>query len=661
MAFDPFDPLSFKQAVASDAALSAVRREISNILSSYVGWFDPFGELVQNALDAVDARRVYEDTAAGGTGSSDFKPTIRIDVDLDANTLTVTDNGIGLSESEFQQFLAPNFSFKDLEKGNRGHKGVGATYVAYGFNFMRISTRAPGFERSGRIVNAKNWLLSPGSAENPKVEPDPEGVVDAFNGIDRGVSISVRFDETTTPGKLSWLKAETASTWMKLLSIKTGIGSVEPDDKKTVTINVTSNGKVTTATRTGTSYPWLHQQSGKSARLRDIDSKATELFNKNGDTNRMPDKFKKLDFIHEQWTTEEFTAALTGKLDSEDKEVLEKYTPTVAVEYGYTAKFWSRFNDSLGIRVGQDVLKSGIQLAANNMPQGEVIQVPLVRNIGRQNQVHFLFHFSNYTPDLGRKGFHRELTEFAKRSARTIIEGPLSKHRKQLRQNTGASPDLQREIAISEWKKQLLQHEVDSPLTLSSPNFFVPTNSVSITSTPTREQDVIALFHALLAGGVIRGISIMSTNEHSTYDGLFKVSFGLQDKELYRYAVDTNPLGVSDEVLDLLHGKVTDPRVLEYKFSLDGLIEDFGNQDKNINDIDLCIAWETGQEYASRYNITSLLHPDNTDQRQFHGVTHVLEDVETGNKHCELIILSELIERLNFPEQSIETQTEKYE
>ena len=60
MTFTPFDPLSFKNTKVNDAALASLKREIENILSSYVGWFDPFCELIQNSLDAVEARAEYE-------------------------------------------------------------------------------------------------------------------------------------------------------------------------------------------------------------------------------------------------------------------------------------------------------------------------------------------------------------------------------------------------------------------------------------------------------------------------------------------------------------------------------------------------------------------------------------------------------------------------
>lgn len=152
---------------------------------------------------------------------------------------------------------------------------------------------------------------------------------------------------------------------------------------------------------------------------------------------------------------------------------------------------------------------------------------------------------------------------------------------------------------------------------------------------------------------------MMSTNERFTYDGLFKISFDLPS-EIYTYNEDTNPLGVPSETAKALEGKITAPRVLEYKFSLDGLVEEFDSQDKNIKDINLCVAWVTGDLYKEKYGIVSLLIPENADQRQYHGITHELVDIENGAKYCDLIILSELIDFLNDQKGYAEMQRVKY-
>jgi hypothetical protein len=655
MTFAPFDPLEFKTAAVSEAALAAVKREIGNILSSYVGWYDPFCELIQNALDAIDARKQLENAA----GNQNYSGEIDIFINLDENSLTISDNGIGLDEPKFQQFLAPNFSFKS---GNtRGHKGVGATYLAYGFNYMRIATKYPGYIASGIISNARGWVGDFGAAANPKVEPDTSGAeTDTFNAMDRGVSIKIRFDDNTHPKRLDWIGATTAQQWSKILRIKTGLGAPKFNDDVQVQIRVKHLTQTTEEILAGTEYLWLHTLASKTARVSEIEKAQREIFEKFGPDRKLPDRFNNLDFVYDSWDADDILAMLGENVDEETLDILAKHTPKISVEFGYTANLWKKFNDDLKIRANYRVLSGGIQLAANNMPQGEIITIPLNRNIGRQNQIHFLFHFDNYTPDMGRKGFHRELTDFAKNVSRYLTENVLSRLRTLLKANTGAAPDLARELRIADWKKEMLSHETENPMHLQSPHFFKPVERVSITSSPSREQDVIALFHQLVAGGIIRGFNVLATSERFTYDGSFKLAFDLPI-DVYVYDADENPLGMPKDAVQPLMGRITDPMVLEYKYSLDGLIEDLENQDKNINDIDLCVCWSSGEMYKERFSITSVLIPENSDQRQYHGVTHVLNDIETGGKHCYLMILEDMIDFLNDPIGAGDRQRHKYE
>lgn len=656
--FSEFDPLEYKSSNKNEAAVHALKREIKNILSSYVGWYDPFAELIQNALDSLEAR-VAEEKASSVLPF--YQPIISIIVDMKNNSLTVSDNGIGLNRDQFEQFLAPNFSFKS-EKTNRGHKGVGATYVAYGFNHMQIATRTASFETIGYIKNARKWLNDPSPSGNPKVIPDNAPPYDVnFKDADRGVSITVYFDETTHPKKLDWIQSKSAEAWWKILSIKTGLGAVFPNPNILAKIKVIdSQGLVTEVEKQGIAYYWVHNECNKKASFSEIKQLEKKLFEKNGGSFKHPDKINNLDIIYDSWDAAHLAELLGKNLDAVERQILNDFTPFVSVEFGYTAKLWQKFNESLGIRANHRVLNSGIQMAANNMPQGETLQIQLYRNTGRQNQIHFLFHFDNYSPDLGRKGFHRELSDFAKDISRKITEGHLANVRARLKANTGTAPDLLREQKIDDWKTEMLSHEKEYPLVITSPHFFLPTQKISITSKPTREQDVIALFNQLIAGGVIRGIRVMSTNERFTYDGLFKISFDLPiDK--YVYDEFTNPLGIAQTSAEELKGIITQPKILEYKFSLDGLVEDIDSGDKNIKDINLAVVWETGDMYVERFGITSLLIPENRDQRQYHGVTHMLCDIESGSKVMDLIVLDELITFLNAPNKCHQEQILKYE
>lgn len=648
--FDEFDPLAAKQAQDTEVAINAMKREIQNILDSYVGWFDPFSELIQNALDSLDDRRNNE--------STDYIPEIRVLIDLAANTLSVSDNGTGLTREEYQQFLAPCFSFKS---GNaRGHKGVGATYLAYGFNYIQIATKTPDFTAVGKMVDARKWLGDPNPASNPKVYPDSSGVVDpVFQSFDNGVSVALHFDQSTRPGELKWLRAMTAEQWLSILALKTGIGAIVPDKRIIVTIEVADDsGHRTTAIQEGIEYLWPHTIVKKRKSLREVQDKERRLFEQHGSSFRMPASMTNLDALYDRLEHQELAKQIA--LEDAEKDICERYQPTVYFCYTYSSKVWARFNQELGIRQGQAILSPGIQIAADNMPQGEMIQVPLRKNIGRQNQIHLVVHLQNCRADLGRKGFQKEIVEFTQSIARKLIQRPIQKARHTLRPVTGAKSDLTRENEVDEWKDEFKKHEADHPLVIANENFFFPTKRVSLTSIPTREQDVIALFNQLLAGGVIRGIKIMATNERFTYDGMYRVTFD-QPLENHIYDADTNPLGILPDCADHVPGFTSGPKILEYKYSLDALIEDLESGVKNSNDISLVVVWETGSDYEGNYHITSLLDPDNLCERQYHGVTHVMTNVNTGQREMDLIVLKELIESLNDPSECIARQKAKYE
>ena len=389
-----------------------------------------------------------------------------------------------------------------------------------------------------------------------------------------------------------------------------------------------------------------------------------ELYKKNGKNFDLPSRIKNLDAFYERWTAEKLLelAEQGGvKINDEEKELIEKYEPEVYASYVYSIKVWEAINQSLNVRGGSKILYGGIQIAANNMPQGETIQIPLNRNIGRQNQIHIVIHFNNCSADLGRKGFQSEIVDFAKSISKQISDGPLNKIKFTLRANTGTAPNLKREQEVENWKKEMIDYEVGNPLELVNKNFFLPLQRISITSKPTREQDVIALFNQLIAGGVIRGIRIMATNERLTYDGLYRIIIE-EPKNHHLYNENDNPLGIDRTVLEgFTLPFVFEPKVLEYKYSLDGLIEDIESGVKNSNDIGLVVVWETGEEFKENYKITSYLDPDNLTIREYHGVTHSITNLTSQQREMELIVLSELIEYLNNPDEVIKLQREKYE
>ena len=119
-------------------------------------------------------------------------------------------------------------------------------------------------------------------------------------------------------------------------------------------------------------------------------------------------------------------------------------------------------------------------------------------------------------------------------------------------------------------------------MNLTREDAFLPLMEPSITAEPKSEQDVISLFNQLLAGGVIRGIRLMATSQHNQYDGVFRFNIR-KPFENYVFDKNKNPLGLKSS--QGFQEDTSEPKVLEYKYSFDALIEEFENEIKKERDI----------------------------------------------------------------------------
>ena len=151
------------------------------------------------------------------------------------------------------------------------------------------------------------------------------------------------------------------------------------------------------------------------------------------------------------------------------------------------------------------------------------------------------------------------------------------------------------------------------------------------------------MFNQLVAGGVIRGPRLLATSQTEQYDSIYRF-YVSEPVANHIFEKNSNPLGVQE----LAHEKtfISKPYVLEYKYNVDALIQDFETEAKGERDISLVVAWEIGAEWKKRYAVTSLLDLNNIQHRPFHGLTHVFRDESSGDVRFYAIILSELIDYL---------------
>jgi hypothetical protein len=640
-----WDPLSLDANINTDILATAKKREIKNILKSYVGFFDPFAELIQNAMDAVDRRKEEE---------ADFEKRIWIEINLDENSLVVTDNGIGFQESQLKHFLAPNISFKSGGM-TRGNKGVGATYLAYGFNYLSFETRSKSYSASGEIKDGRNWVEdTDGVISRPLIQ-----IMDSqprMSSVDYGTSFLLKFGgEHSRPKNLSWLAATSAKQWRYLLLGKTPLGLVknaaENSDIK-FNIKVIQKSVVDELTDQDAIYVYPHIELPHSQRFSEIISAQGEAVAKGKDVQQAMIKYQKKNGLFDDFNTNEITDLVK---EDDLKAVIKKYSITAYGYFGYSTDLWDLLNDKIAdLRSGYRFIKGGLQIANNNMIQGDPITIPLTSNIGYQNQCHIVIHLVGADPDLGRKGFQPEVKLACEKIAVAIVNR-LKLWRKALKTNSGAAIVTEKATRLHDWIKTQEDHETNSGLNLLNKNFFKPTNEISIVSSPQSEQDVIVLFNQLIAGGVIRGIILLATSQSEQYDGVFRFITKTPPAN-YLYDANNNPLGL-DHVKAHAVTK-SRPYILEYKYSIDGLMADFENGEKIASDIEMIVAWESGEQWKKDWEMTSLLIDENSNQRDFHGLTHLLYNAGATIK---VILLKDLIEFLNDASASKKTQEVRYE
>jgi hypothetical protein len=406
---------------------------------------------------------------------------------------------------------------------------------------------------------------------------------------------------------------------------------------------VARDGGTTTLADQDCQYLYPHEVIGNSLAAGAIIDELQRRLARGQDVTRLAPRFYQRNGLYAFYDSAAL-AGLLGARGAAEMAVLAAHGATAYAYFAYSTSVWDALNDTTAqLRPGMRLLRGGLQMAAQHMPQGDEITIPLTSNIGYQKQVLVVVHFADAEPDLGRKGFQPELRHAAEVASVAIVN-LLKKQRRFLKADSGAGAQILQQGDLHKWITDQERHEATAPMELSHPEFFVPINRIAITAAPQSEQDVIVLFNQLLAGGVIRGIRVLATSQHEQYDGVFRY---VVEEPIAHHEFDEalNPLGV--EVGKYQSPYRSRPYVLEYKFSVDGLVHEFESGDKHEGNVNLVVAWRMDQEWRQRYEVTSLLDLRHLSAREFHGQTHVFRDSASGDIRFYGVILSELIDYLN--------------
>lgn len=634
---DGFDPLSEGGIDPSDRSVfeEATRRVVQNILKSYTGFFDLFSELLQNSLDAIEKKI--------SNGEKNYRPQLWISIDIANRIVRVTDNGSGMTLSEVRFCFRPNVSFKNRREG-RGHKGVGATFLAYGFGVIRLATKTPSNSIAVRLAGGRQWADDNiGAYPRPKLEVEafPTSVLDPETS---GTSIEISIPQGVRPD-LGWWGATNAAQWYELLRMKTPLGGIYLEGKTPPKVKVHfsvvdfSNNK-TEQDFDFIEYPFPHEFVEVLPKTKSYDEVKIAMGQIEGDQTKIPQEFKRLDAIYGIWNTNQIVddaSPFAGqKWTAEQEELLRRHDVSVYGCFLSSAKQWGLYQkEILKIRSSPLVMKGGLLIASDFMVQGDLTVIPLTSTIGYQANTHVIVHLRDGNPDMGRKVFQPEIKSLAEDLARQVVN-IFKRYLYLMRPDTGAA-DVVNSTDTYHWLEDKKKHRAENSI-----EFSYNDNKLAYASLPASEQDLVAFFHELVGMGVIKGVRFLSTSEHDRYDSCFIYQYF--DNSV-RYDKQDNPLGVDARIISSRESR---PFVLEYKFDLDGLIADFASDKKYQNEINAVVCWKVGTAYDEQFIVRSYMVGEEGSQRQFFGATHSIWHEKM--KLADVVCVYDLLRYFSEPE-----------
>lgn len=619
------------------------KRDVLNVLRSYTGTLDVFSEAIQNAIDAVEQRLRRE---------NGFTPRIWITVDMKTSALRFVDNGIGMSPEEVKFFLRPNVSFKK-DQNLRGQKGVGATFLAYGYSSFSVATKQNDFSASGILTGGRQWAESP--TENI---PRPKFVGSDFNveelkhersGTCIEVTLGTHRDERP---RLSWLNIVNPKIWHQVFRLRTPVGGVYLQTggikPQYVVRVITPAGEMTEyvpdVSESEFFLPHDFQVCNRNQDLNAISKKLVELdLHRKEMAAKLPADFRNLDCIWNIWdknTIIDEENAFREDFSDDQLGLISQHDVCVYGCFVRSRTVWEHFQQSeLGIRPQYKVIHGGLQLASDYMVQGDLVTIPLTTAAGYQAFAFIIVHFTNGNPDMGRKVFQPELKEIADVLSRRVVS-ELRKFQPLLKPDTGAGFSNASK-QLDDWKDDQKEWAKTQPLRLK-----INGRELSLISSPREEQDVIALFHELVGMDIIRGLKFFSTGYNTRYDSLYKYHYAKE----HIFQIEKCFWGVDPNIVPGESGAL----VLEYKYSYDSLLRDVEKDEKNPKDLNLVVCWELGTETKKLFDLSSYLTGHQGGTRETFGATHAaFSGAGRGTKTFEIICLSDFLEYYSDPKALI--------
>lgn len=649
-----FNPLAIQPAEVT-LLRQAQRSTVANIRESYHGRYDSFAETIQNAVDAI-SRRWAE---WGGPGSEvpdgdvAERPQVRITIDFTANRVRVADNGSGMEEDQLREALIPNVSDKVGDDSQRGHKGVGTTYLAYGHNILEVETKTPTGVRGYRMLDGLTWARTTPVAEPPLFTPSPP--TDSLTDFGRGTTFTVGFGEGTNYGNLGGTGTfyNSLDLWSVIFRTFTAAGFIDLADSpppwaKELSISLELLGSP--AAGVGSipfkfAYPHEDLPEAEVAELQFLQN-----------TPNAANRYKLLYLKRDYGSLVQLLQPELTALQQEDEEfhqyILESLDSGEVSAYaslGWTNTLYeTNWKAAIGQPDAQRLtginVRGGVLVASVGMPIGETLphrENYRVLKPEDRRRYFLLVHFNDsYRPDVGRKTIPRDWEPFV-----GWLEASLLRLLKQYGSRLQVSNDDATHNAASYAQAQQQLQDAQSKLTaLAAGAGEVALDGTIPARAPVVEAEVLSLFVSLLSQGYLSGYEILAIPGNETrFDALFNVRMDTPAESLD--GLDAK-LGVSETMF--LNGQfLRTNQWLEVKLRLGSLLDEFGLSDGEPNKkyyelMHLAVCWQANLPPGIAGYSLDPITPETQSARNFPGSTHFLKKDESPHT-IEVIELKTLV------------------
>lgn len=583
----------------SDARL---RRDIRNLCVSYSHPWDVLAELCQNSVDAI--RRHVRDF-----GSDPKDHSINITIDATDRSIRIYDTGIGFNPEEIPELLAPGGSDKDLDADLIGEKGVGLTYSIFTCNHYELETASAHGHAQAVLESAMSWRR--GTTTNMptlrmRLDAEPVAPGDTYTSIILR-DVEKRYDDEED------IFSQSLAALSFLIRTRTAVGSTAavfaPGTEMPVTVRLTRVDKSGTSTAIEVSPTYaLPEGLIPESRILIVDD---EFFRRLAPMKEA----QKRAYLKGNSLVYSGQKQVGGRWIHYHLLFVPERAQFAAINKA--AKLVEDENDDTSLyQYGPE-----ITLASKGMPTGILIEAPKTGSSGYWHNIFMLFQDDSLEVDVGRKSIadgrtHRAYKQIAKDVFNELVGYFVLV-------GGGIAPPVNPYVEQWEKKREFEQ------LKTSLPDLNV--NGVNIVKHPgTQEANVVALFHELVAAGILSG--------YYTYTMGYKLTYDLWGQ--YRIAATELPDSPLAQRMASSSGFVEADVVIEFKYRAENVLADFEDNTKVFETIDLLVCWDFDPQKFKRQGLEIV--PAKPEEILFKGVNYrILLPQQIGIAHqIELPVIS---------------------